>query len=43
MLSYFKITQSYHSKVTPIGTLYAEKIAAAVLLYVTIAAKLKLG
>ena len=27
-------TQSYHSKVTPIGVLHVEKIAEAVLLYI---------
>ena len=32
--SFLTVTQSFHSKVTPIGVLYAEKIAEAVLLYV---------
>ena len=32
--SFLTVTQSYYSKVTPIGALHAEKIAEAVLLYV---------
>ena len=32
--SFVTVTQSYHSKVTPISALHAEKIAEAVLLYV---------
>ena len=32
--TFLTVTQSYHSKVTPIGTLPAEKIAEAVMLYV---------
>ena len=32
--SFLTVTESYDSKVTPIGALYAEKISEAVLLYV---------
>ena len=32
--TFLTVTLSYHSKVTPIGTLHAEKIAEAGLLYV---------
>ena len=32
--TFLLVTPSYHSKVTPIGVLHAEKIAEAVLLYV---------
>ena len=31
---FLTVTQSYHSKMTPIGALHAEKIAQVVLLYV---------
>ena len=32
--SFLTVTQSYDSKVTPVGALHAEKIAEATLLYV---------
>ena len=32
--TFLTVTLSYHSKVTPIGTLHVEKIAKAVLVYV---------